>query len=519
MKNRYPVALVILDGFGYSAEKKHNAIAQANMPHFTQWWQHCPHAIIQASGNAVGLPDNLCGNSEVGHLTLGAGRIIQQPMTLWLESIEDGSFAHNSVLGKALAELRQVGGALHIMGLLSDAGVHAHEKQIYASIVAAVDVGIKKIVIHAFLDGRDVAPQSAHDYLERLAHYIKPYNDGNKNKNHIFIGSVHGRFYAMDRDHNWERIEKSYRVLTEKQDGPYESWEKVLERNYAHSITDEFILPTQLNPDGYIRNGDGVLFCNVRSDRARELTAAFAYPLKPWRSRVFSHFILKPLNLTFFMTPVVYDVHFSTLVLFPRATVYNTLKDVLAEHGKTIFTIAETEKYAHVTYFFRGENEETVATETRIMIPSIVAQNYINSPRMSAEKITDTVLTALRSNEYDFYLINYANADMVGHSGDFYATVKAAKCLDEQLKKLYDVLVQQMNGTLYITADHGKAELMFDEITGQPRTAHTNNPVPFIMIKKGLSNSDIILPLTELSDVAPFILKNMNLPVPVEMVE
>jgi 2,3-bisphosphoglycerate-independent phosphoglycerate mutase len=513
MKSMYPVALVILDGFGYSTDKKHNAIAQAHMPNFNEWWQQYPHSIIQAAGTAVGLPDNVMGNSEVGHLTIGSGRIIKQPMMLWLESIEDGSFAHNKTLCTGFEELKQIGGALHIMGLLSDAGVHAHEKTLYASIAAAVDVGIKKIIIHPFLDGRDVAPQSAYEYLERLSQCIKPYNDGNNNKCHVFIGSIHGRFYAMDRDNNWERIEKSYRVVTEKQDEPYESWERVLESNYAQNITDEFIIPMQLDPDGIVHNGDGILFCNVRPDRARELTRCF---MQPYLTEQFTQFPLKPLNLTFFMTPVVYDVHVPTTVLFPRAPVLNTLKDILSEHGKTIFTIAETEKYAHVTYFFRGENEELVKTETRIMIPSIHVQNYINNPKMSAEKITDAVIASLHEKPCDFYLINYANADMVGHSGDFDATVKAVECLDVQLQLLYDVIVQKMDGTLYITADHGKAEQMLDTATGQPQTAHTSNPVPFLMIKKGMETANA-LPLKELSDIAPFILGNMNIPVPNEM--
>jgi 2,3-bisphosphoglycerate-independent phosphoglycerate mutase len=505
---RCPVALIILDGFGYSTEKKYNAIAHAHMPNFNTWWHQYPHAIIKAAGQAVGLPDNWIGNSEVGHLTIGAGRIIQQPMKIWMDSIEDGSFAYNTTMLDGFKRLVDAGGTLHILGLLSDAGVHAHEKQIYASISAAVNAGIKKIVIHPFLDGRDVAPRSAYIYLENLSHYIAQYN--NHTNNRVIIGSIHGRFYAMDRDHNWERIEKSYRVLTEKQDGPYETWQKVLEYYYAQNITDEFIPPTLLKPEAQMHNGDGILFCNVRPDRARELTHCFmSYYAPP--------FILKPLNLTFFMTPVVYDGHFSTIVLFPRKPVLHTLKDVLAEHKKTIFTIAETEKYAHVTYFFRGENEEPVATETRVMINSIPAQNYINNPGMLAHEITQAVLKALDSNKYDFYLINYANADMVGHSGDFDATVKAVEYLDVQLKLLYDTLVQKMDGTLYITADHGKAEQMYNIETGQPQTAHTNNPVPFLMIKKEYENSDVSLGIKELSDIAPFILRDMGISVPREM--
>lgn len=504
MKTMYPTALVILDGFGYSEEKKYNVIAHAYMPNFKRWWNKYPHAVLAASGSAVGLPYKMIGNSEVGHFTIGAGRIINQPIKVWLEDIYNGTFMHNQVLIKQFENLKSVGGALHILGLLSDAGVHGHEKAIYATIEVAVKVGIKKIVVHPFLDGRDVPPQSAHVYMQRLSQLIKHFNHGQ-----VIIGSLHGRFYAMDRNNHWDRIEKSYRVLTEKQQGPFFSWEKVLERNYAQNITDEFILPTQLDNTGTIHNGDGVIFCNVRPDRAREITKSFV-------QSHFSHFIVKPLNLIFFMTPVLYDKHVLTTVLYPPIIVRNTLKDVLAEHGKTVFAIAETEKYAHVTYFFRGETEEPVATETRKIIPSIVARDYSAHPEMNANEITQNVVVSLHKDPKDFYLINYANADMVGHSGSFGATIKAVEYLDKQLGVLYEHIVEKMNGTLYITADHGKAEDMFDEVTGQPRTAHTNNPVPFIMIKKGLDNS-VMLPLTTLSQIAPFILQNMAIVAPKEM--
>jgi 2,3-bisphosphoglycerate-independent phosphoglycerate mutase len=505
MKSIHPIVLVILDGFGYSVDKKYNAIAHARMPHFNAWWEKYPHAILAAAGGAVGLPEGMSGNSEVGHLTIGAGRILLQPIVVWQRVIEDGPFAHNATMVEQFNALRNVGGALHVMGLLSDAGVHADENQIHATIAAAIEAGIKKIVVHPFLDGRDSSPQSAHVYLQQLAALIKHYNNGQ-----IIMGSLHGRFYAMDRDNNWSEIEKSYRVLTEKQQEPYETWEKVLERNYAHNITDEFIPPTQLSAASVIHNGDGIFFCNVRPDRARELTACFVQPN-------FTHFTIKPLNLTFFITPVEYGKNLPTTVLFPREPVYNTFKDVLAAHNKTIFSIAETQKYAHVTYFFRGENEEPVATETRIMIPSLHGQGYRDHPEMSAREITEAVIVSLKEAPQDFYLINYANADMVGHSGDFDATVKAVECLDVQFQQLYEVVVEKMGGTLYITADHGKAELMYDEAISQPHTAHTNNPVPFIMLKKDLENSGKDLPLTQLAHIAPFILQNMGLPVPNEM--
>jgi 2,3-bisphosphoglycerate-independent phosphoglycerate mutase len=519
MKKIHPVALVVLDGFGYSRDTKYNAIAQARMPHFNQWWKQYPHAFLNAAGTAVGLPDSWIGNSEVGHLTIGAGRIIKQPMTLWMESIRSGSFVNNKILLAGFEELKKSGGALHVIGLLSDAGVHAHEAEIYASIAAAVDAGLKKIVVHPILDGRDVAPRSAHTYLEHLTQFIKHCNH-DSSKPRVIIGSIQGRFYAMDRDNNWDRIEKSYRMLTElstfqpgsPSKGTEDGVKKILEHNYMHNITDEFIPPTQLDAAGEINNGDGILFCNVRPDRARELTMAFT-------QKEFAEFTRKPINLAFFMTPVAYGKDIPTTVLFPREPVHNTLKDILAKHHKTIFSIAETEKYAHVTYFFRGENEEPVATETRKIIPSIVAKNYIEHPEMSAELITDSVINSLNNDAKDFYLINYANADMVGHSGDFDATVKAVECLDKQLQRLYEVFVQKMGGTLYITSDHGKAEQMWDEKSQQPCTAHTNNPVPFLMIRNGVKNHDEILSLKELADVAPFILDNWGINVPTEMMK
>lgn len=498
MKKAYPVALVILDGFGYREEKKYNAIAHAHMPHFNSWWQNYPHALLKAAGIAVGLPETMVGNSEVGHITIGAGRIIEQPMKTWLDRITDGSFAHNKILQQQFEKLIDTGGRLHIIGLLSDAGVHCHEKEIYAVIDAAIEAGIKHVIVHPILDGRDVPAQSAYSYINRLVQVTKQYNNGQ-----VIIGSLHGRFYAMDRDHHWDRTEQSYRVLTERQDQPHEEWKKVLEHNYAHAITDEFIIPIQLQADSIIHNGDGIIFCNVRPDRARQLTACFIQPEK-------IPFITKPLNLTFFITPVDYGDNLHTTTLFHRTNISNTLKDILAQHHKTIFTIAETEKYAHVTYFFRGENESPVATETRHMIPSLEAKNYILHPEMRAAEITKTVIASLEHDPADFYLINYANADMVGHSGNFAATIKAVEFLDIQLGILYEEIVEKRDGTLYITADHGKAEDMFDEAAHQARTGHTSNPVPFVMVKKGCEGNTN-LALAELADIAGFVLENMGI--------
>lgn len=498
-----PIVLIILDGFGISAKKQYNAVFTAKKPHFDHWEQLFPHTLLNASGVSVGLPPHMQGNSEVGHLTIGAGRIIEQPVTIWLKGIKNGSFFHNKTLLNELNRLKKSSNTLHIMGLLSDAGIHCHEAFIYACIDAAVQVGIQKIVIHPFLDGRDTPPRSGTQYMRRLSEHIK-------NIPSATMGSLQGRFYAMDRDHNWDRTEKSYRTLTQQHVRTPQSWEKILADNYAQGITDEFIEPVQLSPDCVIQNGDGIIFCNTRPDRARQLTESFVQPH-------FAHFRTAVNNLTFFITPVEYDKHFHTTTLFERIVIKNTLKDVLAQHHKTIFSIAETEKYAHVTYFFRGENEASVPGETRVLIDSIKTPSYKNYPHMSAQHITDAIILSVKTDKKDFYLINYANADMVGHSGDFDATVRAIEFLDKQLGILYDTIVEHMNGTLFITADHGKAEEMFDEITHQPHTAHTTNPVPFLIVNQNYKHSNMKLPLHELSDIAPFILNHMGLPIPEEM--
>jgi 2,3-bisphosphoglycerate-independent phosphoglycerate mutase len=503
MDLKKPTVLVILDGFGYRKEKKFNAIAQARTPHIDFWMEHFPTTLLRASGTAVGLLDNMIGNSEVGHLTIGCGRIIEQPLTIIHHAIENKSIFSHPLLLEKFALLKHKNEPLHIMGLLSDAGIHSHVELLYALLKMAVEHGLTKIYVHAFLDGRDTPPKSAAIYLSQLDTILHTLGHG-------IIATMQGRFYAMDRDKNWDRTEKSYKVLTEKQQITKQDWQEVLSQAYQHNITDEFVPPTQLDPQGIIESGAGVIFFNIRPDRARQLTAAFVDPH-------FNHFPIRKINLTFFITPVGYGAHLKTDVLYPQKPEYNTLKDVLSEHDKTIFSIAETEKYAHITYFFNGGREKILPHEVRILIPSIIAKTYVDHPQMSAPQITEAVLKSLKKIPKDFYLINYANADMVGHSGNFQATVKAVECLDTELKKLYDVVVESMGGTMYITADHGKAEDMYDPETGMPRTAHTNNPVPFIMLRKDLENSNYTLPLTQLADIAPFILHNMHLPIPTEM--
>jgi 2,3-bisphosphoglycerate-independent phosphoglycerate mutase len=391
------------------------------------------------------------------------------------------------------------------MGLLSDGGVHSHYCILDALLHAAQMHQVKTVFIHAFLDGRDVPPQSAATYLTHLDHVCKKYNKG-------ILGSIQGRFYAMDRDKHWDRTQKSYEVLTEKHSLLYTSWNQALYDYYNQKITDEFIPPTQLDPESIVNPGDGIIFFNIRADRARQLTQAFTDPS-------FHYFPIKKIPLSFFATMTDYDhqkLH-ATLLTEPLL-IKNTLKEVLQQHHKTIFSIAETEKYAHVTYFFDGGREQSFLRETRIMIPSLITKSYAFFPAMSAQKITDTVIQSLTENPCDFYLINYSNADMVGHSGDFQATKKAIECLDDQLGQLYKEIVLKRHGTLYITADHGNAEIMFDKQINQPHTAHTKNPVYFLMIKHRSEHTHLPSSLKGLSDIAPFILSNMGLPIPDEMI-
>lgn len=501
MESKKPTLLIILDGFGQQKDSSYNAISQAPMPNLRDWFAHYPHTLLQASGKAVGLPAGYTGNSEVGHMALGTGRIIEQPITVIHDALMNKSFFKNPILEKNLNKLAKTGAALHIMGLLSDGGVHSDLQDLYAFLDAAHQHGIKYVFIHAFLDGRDTPIKSASRYLEQLDNALTMFEYGS-------IGSIHGRFYAMDRDRNWDRTEKSYRILTENQDTPH-LWENVLESQYAQGITDEFIIPTQLDPTSTIQTGDGVIFFNVRPDRARQLTAAFIDP-------TFNHFPTKKIALSFFITPIQYAPDLPSQVMFPSQPILHTLKDEVAAAKKTIFSIAETEKYAHVTYFFNGRREESVEGETRMLIPSIKSKDYVHNPEMSARAITDAVLKSVHDDPKDFYLINYANADMVGHSGNLPATIKALEYLDGELKRLYDIVIQKMDGTIYITSDHGKAEEMYDVKLKQPKTAHTTNPVPFIMIKRGI-DKNLQLPMHGLSDCAPFILKNMGISVPQEM--
>lgn len=497
-----PFALVILDGFGIRAPAADNAISNAKTPTIDFFLKSFPHSTLAAAGPAVGLPPGFIGGSQVGHLTIGAGRVIEQPLTRILNAIDDGSFFENPLLHEKLDEIRNRNAHVHLIGLISDAGVHGHERIVHACMQAAAQHGVPMFV-HAILDGRDVLPRSAATYLEKLETSCTQ-NTG------CSIGSLHGRFYAMDRNKNWDRTKRSYdTIMQQHTEFQPRSWQDVLQESYKHNITDEFVMPTLLLPAALVNNDDGIIMCNIRSERSWQLAAALS-------NHTFSYFPTVTTHLSCFVTPVEYHHDIHATVLLPQKPINDTLTQVLAKHNKTIFSIAETEKYAHVTYFFNGESTAHIPTQTTVLVPSIRnVKTYADYPAMSAAEITNQVIHSLTTDPHDVYIINYANADMVGHSGNFDATVRAIECLDHELGRLYNILVKTVNGTLIITADHGNAEQMHDLTNNQPHTAHTANPVPFIVI----SNKKLSLPPLphELADIAPFILQYMGIGVPTKM--
>lgn len=496
-KNKKPLVLVVLDGLGYSREKKGNAVALAHTPHLQRWFKEYPHRLIRAAGPAVGLPKGYIGNSEVGHLTLGSGRIIGQSLSVMLEAAKSGALNDDPKINSCFRKLIKNGARLHILGLLSDAGVHSHEKYLYAVINRAVQAGISKIYLHLFLDGRDVNPKTAQQYLEKLERKIKKYPQ-------VTIGSLHGRFYAMDRNQNLDRTQKSFDILTKKSAGPHIGWRKIVTDFLKTNKSEEFLPPISLDPASVIQPKDGIFFFNFRPDRARQLT------------RMLLHWHNAP-NLSFFITPYVYDPKVKTTVLYKHKPVKNTLTDILHAHHKSVFAIAETEKYAHITYFFNAGREKPYRNETWVFIPSLKPVDFTKHPAMSAPEITAAVVKSLQTDPHDVYLINYANADMVGHSGDLPATIQAIECLDKQLSLLYTQVIEKMDGILIITADHGNAEAKSDPVTGAPLTAHTDNRVPLLVIRNDCKHPKTPLPVEDLAGIAPLILHMLGLPIPKEM--
>lgn len=496
-----PLVLMILDGWGYSADPKHNAIAQAHTPQWDKWWQECPHMLLDASGVSVGLPGSQMGNSEVGHMHIGAGRIIQQDFTRINNAIQHDQLADNPVLEALAQQLNHSQKALHIMGLLSPGGVHSHEEHLFALLGLCKKKRISNVYLHLFLDGRDTPPQSALTSIEHLNLLVQNMSLG-------VISSISGRYYAMDRDQRWERVEPAYRLLTEGiSEHHFDTAQTAIEFFYKQKLTDEFIPPTRIGSPHPIQDDDAVLFFNFRADRARQLTSAFINPSFTGFTKAVAP------KLSTFITLTQYDKNLPTSILFPPISMENTLGEVVAKHGLKQLRIAETEKYAHVTFFFNGGKEQLFPNEQRILIPSPKVATYDLQPEMSAPELTDALVNAITTQEYDVIICNYANADMVGHSGQFNATLKAIECLDLCMTRVWQALAP-LKGKLLISSDHGNAEAMFNDITDQAHTAHTSEPVPFIYIG---GDWHFTQQQGSLIDIAPTLLHLMDIEPPDEM--
>ena len=501
-----PVVLIILDGWGYREEKDGNAIATAKTPVMDSLWAAYPRTLIKTSGRAVGLPDGQMGNSEVGHLNLGAGRVVPQELVRISDAVEDGSLLNNRALVELCEKVSATGGKLHLTGLCSEGGVHSHLSHIKGLLQLAKARGISEVCIHAITDGRDTTPKEGVEALGKIQSYIAEVGVGR-------IATISGRYYAMDRDKRWDRVQRAYEVMTTEGAPDGRSAVDVLQASYAEGVTDEFAVPTRIAP-GAVASGDGLIFFNFRPDRARELTQAFVSP----DFKGFERQLIEPLA---FATFTQYDPKLSVMVAFEPQNLNNILGEVISKHGLRQLRTAETEKYAHVTYFFNGGLEEPFAGEDRELVQSPMVATYDEAPQMSAELVTDGVVTALGKGIYSFVVINYANPDMVGHTGRMDATVIAIETVDKCLGRLLSA-ISKAGGTAIIIADHGNAEQMFDE-DGNPWTAHTTNPVPFILVEgEGLKipghGTDVPLRADGcLADIAPTILELLRLPQPPEM--
>ncbi len=501
--NVTPVLLLILDGFGYREDADFNAILAARKPNWDGLWHDYPHTLIEASEKHVGLPSGQMGNSEVGHLNIGAGRTVYQDLSRVDVAIEDGSFYTNPALSRAVALAKQNNSTLHIMGLLSPGGVHSHESHIYAMLEMAARAGLKKVCLHAFLDGRDTPPRSAAPSLQRLQEKCAALGTGQ-------IASITGRYYAMDRDNRWERVQPAYELLTEGR-AEFSAADALsgLEQAYARGESDEFVKPTAITPGkaGYtMQDGDVAVFMNFRADRAREITRALT-------DAAFGGFERACFpKLAAFVTLSSYGEDFRLPCAYPPETIRNGFGEYISNLGLKQLRIAETEKYAHVTYFFNGGKEQPYSGEDRILVPSPKVATYDLKPEMSAFEVTDKLEAAILSRQYHAIICNYANGDMVGHSGNMEAATKAIEALDVCIGRVVKAMCS-IGGEVIITADHGNAEQMLDRATQQAHTAHTLNPVPFLYVgrKATLAESGA------LRDLAPSLLAMMGLPQPAEM--
>ncbi|MEJ6551283.1 2,3-bisphosphoglycerate-independent phosphoglycerate mutase [Psychrobacter pacificensis] len=512
-----PHVLMILDGFGYREEDKDNAIAAANMPNLDRIYQQYPHGLISASGEDVGLPDGQFGNSEVGHMNLGAGRVLYQDSTRISNELANREFYKNEALVDAVKAANELGGNVHIMGLLSDGGVHSHQDHIEGMCHSALVHGAKNVFIHCFLDGRDTPPKSADKYINRLRDYIDKLN-AHYEGGRVQIASIIGRYYAMDRDNRWDRVQKAYELITEgKADRLSTRADGAVQAAYKARETDEFISPTTVigrdEVPYTVEDNDALIFMNFRADRARELTQAFVLP-----DHEFSGFARQkqPKLAAFVMLTKYSDVladNPKTSIAYYPTSLANTLGEYLQDQGKTQLRIAETEKYAHVTFFFSGGREEEYEGETRILVPSPDVATYDLKPEMSAPEVTDKLVEAIESGQYDVLVVNYANGDMVGHTGVFDAAVKAVEALDVCVGRV-ESAVKAAGGDMLITADHGNCEQMQDYESGQVHTQHTTEHVPLIYV--GAQKLQVRRG-GKLSDVAPTILALMNVDAPTEM--
>ncbi len=501
-----PVVLVILDGWGYREETDGNAIAAAHTPVMDSLLQAYPSTLLQASGKDVGLPKGQMGNSEVGHLNIGAGRVVPQELVRISDAAEDGSLFANPALVKLCQTVKASGTTLHLLGLCSDGGVHSHIDHLFALLELAKRQGLQDVCIHAITDGRDTLPGSAKEFLQQLQSQIDRLGLGR-------IVTLSGRYYAMDRDRRWERVRKAYEVMTSDDVPAYNSALAALTASYAADITDEFVLPVRVGK-GAIAPGDGLICFNFRPDRAREIIQAFTAP----DFHGFERPRITPLHVVTFTQ---YDASLAVDVAFPPQNLDNMLGKVLADRNLRQFRTAETEKYAHVTYFLDGGNEEPNQGDDRVLVPSPTVPTYDLQPEMSAKQVTEVAISAIEKGVYSFVAINYANPDMVGHTGNFDAAVQAVSCVDECLGRLLRS-VTGMGGTAIIVADHGNVEQMWDA-EGNPWTAHTSNPVPFILVEgEGLKigGHGASVRLREggrLADIAPTILQILGIPQPPEM--
>lgn len=495
-----PLALIILDGFGYNKSDYGNAITAAKTPNLDHFFASYPHTLIGASGMDVGLPDGQMGNSEVGHTNIGAGRIVYQELTRITKAVQDGVFFENPSLKKAMENCRQKDSALHLMGLCSDGGVHSHNTHLYALLEMAKREGLHKVYVHCFLDGRDVPPTSGRDFVDQLQQEMNRLGIGR-------VATVMGRYFAMDRDNRWERVSRAYNAIVLGEGGFNPSAVDTIEKSYGAEITDEFVEPSVCLEGANVKDGDSIIFYNFRPDRARELTRTFVDP-------GFNGFERKGgQKQVFFVCMTQYDASMPNVeVAFKPDSLANTFGAYISEKGLTQLRIAETEKYAHVTFFFNGGIEQPYAGEDRALIPSPQVATYDLQPEMSAYLVTDEVVSRIESGKYDVIILNYANCDMVGHTGVFDAAKAAVEAVDTCVGRTVDAVLKA-GGKVLLTADHGNADQMY-EADGSPFTAHTTNPVPLLVLGCG----DVKLRGDgRLADLAPTMLKLLGLPQPAEM--